>query len=89
MAGLIGGIAGAGLGSLVGFPALGWFVGSTLGSEFGPHPEPTWLTDLNIPTSKYGTGIAQVFGTARVSGNIIWTGAAQAHMVNAGGKGGK
>ena len=86
MAGLIGGAAGAGLGSLVGVPWLGWMVGSTLGSEFGPHPEPTWVTDLNLPTSKYGTGIPQAFGTARVSGNIIWTGASTAQMVNAGGK---
>ena len=43
-------------------------------------PAPVYVTDLNIPTSQYGAGIPQVFGTARVSANIIWTGTAQAQM---------
>jgi hypothetical protein len=78
--------AGAMIGSIV--PGVGTAIGAVVGAAagriagafFGGTPAPVYVTDLNIPTSKYGTGIAQVFGTARVSGNIIWTGTAQAQM---------
>ncbi len=87
--------AGAMLGSLI--PGVGTAVGAVvggiggavLGAFFGGQPERYYLTDLNIPTSRYGTGISQVFGTARVSGNIIWAGTAQAQMESVGGKGSK
>ena len=66
---------GTAIGSVVGLVA-----GGIMGAFFGGTPAPTYVTDLNIPTSRYGAGIPQVFGTARVSGNIIWTGTAQAQM---------
>lgn len=68
-----------GIGNVVG-AVVGAVAGGIAGAFFGGTPAPTYVTDLNIPTSKYGTGIPQVFGTARVSGNIIWTGTAQAQM---------
>lgn len=78
--------AGAMIGSVV--PGVGTAIGAVVGlvagaiggAFFGGTPAPVYVTDLNIPTSKYGTGISQVFGTARLSGNIIWTGTAQAQM---------
>ena len=78
--------AGAMIGSIV--PGIGTAIGAVVGAVagaiggafFGGTPAPTYVTDLNIPTSKYGAGIPQVFGTARVSGNIIWAGTAAAQM---------
>ena len=85
-----GAMTGMGMGAMVGsiVPGIGTAIGAVVGAVagavggafFGGTPAPTYVTDLNIPTSKYGTGIPQVFGTARVSGNIIWTGTAQAQM---------
>ena len=78
--------AGAMIGSIV--PGVGTAIGAVVGAAvgaiagafFGGTPAPVYVTDLNIPTSQYGAGIPQVFGTARVSGNIIWTGTATAQM---------
>ena len=85
-----GAMSGMGMGAMIGtlIPGIGNGIGAVVGlalgavggAFFGGTPAPTFVTDLNIPTSKYGTGIPQVFGTARVSGNIIWTGTAQAQM---------
>lgn len=85
-----GAMSGIGAGAMIGsiVPGIGTAIGAVVGgilgavggAEFGGTPAPVYVTDLNIPTSKYGTGVAQVFGTARVSGNIIWTGEAQAQM---------
>jgi hypothetical protein len=88
-----------GMGAMIGsvVPGVGTAIGAVVGAVggaiagafFGGHPAPTYITDLNIPTSQYGKGVPQVFGTARVSGNIIWTGTAQAQMESVGGKGSK
>ena len=85
-----GAMSGMGMGAMIGtlIPGIGNGIGAVVGlalgavggAFFGGTPAPTYVTDLNIPTSKYGTGIPQVFGTARVSGNIIWPGTAQAQM---------
>ena len=85
-----GAMTGMGMGAMVGsiVPGIGTAIGAVVGAVagavggafFGGTPAPVYVTDLNIPTSKYGTGIPQVFGTSRVSGNIIWTGTAQAQM---------
>ena len=95
MAGGIGGaesgaMSGMGMGAMLGtlIPGIGNGIGAVVGlglgaiggAFFGGTPAPVYVTDLNIPTSRYGAGIPQVFGTARVSGNIIWTGTAQAQM---------
>jgi len=68
-----------GIGTAIG-AVVGAVVGGIAGAFFGGTPAPVYVTDLNIPTSQYGAGIPQVFGTARVSANIIWTGTAQAQM---------
>ena len=68
-----------GVGSAIG-AVVGAVAGGIMGAFFGGTPAPVYVTDLNIPTSQYGAGIPQVFGTARVSGNIIWTGTATAQM---------
>ena len=68
-----------GVGTAIG-AVVGAVAGGIMGAFFGGTPAPVYVTDLNIPTSQYGTGISQVFGTARVSGNIIWSGTATAQM---------
>ena len=68
-----------GVGTAIG-AVVGAVAGGIMGAFFGGTPAPVYVTDLNIPTSQYGAGIPQVFGTARVSGNIIWTGTATAQM---------
>ena len=85
-----GAMSGMGMGAMIGtvVPGIGSAIGAVVGAVaggiagafFGGTPAPVYVTDLNIPTSRYGAGIPQVFGTARVSGNIIWTGTAQAQM---------
>lgn len=85
-----GAMTGIGMGAMIGsvVPGIGTAIGAVVGAAvgavggafFGGTPAPTYVTDLNIPTSKYGMGVSQVFGTARVSGNIIWAGTAQAQM---------
>ena len=94
-----GAMSGMGMGAMIGsvVPGIGTAIGAVVGAVaggiagafFGGTPAPTYVTDLNIPTSKYGTGIPQVFGTARVSGNIIYAGTAQVVMESSGGKGSK
>lgn len=77
MATLALGLAGAAVGSFFGMPALGWAVGSMLGAALFPTKGPTTegprLSDLQIQTSTYGTVIPQVYGSARIAGNIIWS----------------
>ncbi|MEI4234466.1 phage tail protein [Roseovarius sp. D22-M7] len=72
-------IAGAGaLGSTalgIGWQA-GWLIGSTVGSLlFGPDQpdiEGPRLRDLSVTSSAYGAPIPLIYGTMRVSGNVIW-----------------
>lgn len=68
-----------GVGNVAG-AVVGLVVGAIGGAMFGGQPQTTYLTDLNIPTSKYGTGVTQVFGNCRVTGNVMWSGTAQAQM---------
>ena len=68
-----------GIGTAVG-AVVGTVVGAVGGAFFGGQPETEYLTDLNLPTSRYGKGVTQVFGDCRVTGNIFWTGQAQAQM---------
>ena len=85
-----GAMTGMGMGAMLGsiVPGIGNAAGAVVGAVagaiggafFGGTPAPTYITDLNVPTSQYGKGVSQVFGTARVSGNIIWSGTAAAQM---------
>lgn len=70
-------IAGAAVGSLVGMPGLGATVGGALGgyldqpseriTQEGPR-----IDDLHVQISSYGAAIPRVWGTMRLSGNMIW-----------------
>ncbi len=75
---IIGGIIGFGLGSLgiPGFgPALGWSVGTLIGSSLdAPSMDVPKLKDLRLSGSSYGVGIPLVWGTARVGLNLVWVG---------------
>jgi hypothetical protein len=58
--------------------AAGWAIGASIGSlveqsMLGQPAPPNALTDLSVQTSAWGTGIPQIFGTQRVSGNIFWS----------------
>ncbi|WP_396189777.1 phage tail protein [Flavobacterium sp.] len=94
MATLALGLAGAAVGSFFGMPALGWAVGSMLGAALFPTKGPTTegprLSDLQVQTSTYGTVIPQVYGSARIAGNIIWSTNKKEtrHEETQGGKGG-
>ncbi len=85
---------GAGVGSLFGQAALGWTVGSLIGSvlfrEKLPTVEGPRLTDLKVQSSAYGNLIPIVYGTVRLAGNIIWAPPLieTRHEENVGGKGG-
>lgn len=72
------GLVGAAVGSAFGMPALGFTVGAGLGSALGHHhgsAPPTAgprLSDLKVQTSIYGVAIPRLYGTYRISGNMIW-----------------
>jgi hypothetical protein len=74
MAQLVLGLAGAAVGSLFGAPQIGWAIGATLGSAFGPTQKSSGprLTDLKVTASEYGAPIPYIIGNPRVSGTVIW-----------------
>ncbi|MDD3181308.1 MAG: phage tail protein [Alphaproteobacteria bacterium] len=78
MAVLALGLVGAGLTSAAGIGAsIGWMAGVVLGnllfgSNKGSNVEGSRISDLSVQTSTYGGTIQLVYGTMRVSGNIIW-----------------
>jgi len=101
MATLALGLVGAGIGSTIGgtflgmsAASIGWSIGSTLGSILfapdGPNTQGPRLSDLSVQTSTRGAPIPKVYGTARIAGNVIWSGGIQetSHTQDVGGKGG-
>lgn len=77
---LVLGVVGAAVGSMFfGMTSLGWAVGSSLGNVFFAEKLPDInqqaprLSDLKIQTSTYGTIIPDLYGTYRISGNIIYS----------------
>ncbi|MDD3029233.1 MAG: phage tail protein [Alphaproteobacteria bacterium] len=94
MAVLALGMVGAGFTSAVGIGATaGWLGGVVLGNLlFGSKTEVggSKLDDLSVQSSTYGGTIQLVYGTMRVSGNVIWSTDLQEnrHESSAGGKGG-
>lgn len=69
---IVGGI----IGSFFGMPQLGFMAGGLIGgmifgsgSSGGGGPR---LNDLRVTSSAYGADIPVVYGTARISGNMIW-----------------
>lgn len=63
---MIGGVLGS---------QIGWMIGSMIGNALFPPPaqEGPRLSDLKITTSAYGQAVPLIYGTARVSGNCIWS----------------
>ncbi|MFA5040735.1 MAG: phage tail protein [Bdellovibrionales bacterium] len=95
MAVLALGLAGAGLTSAIGIGAsIGWMGGVVLGNLLfgskGANVEGSRLSDLSVQTSTYGGTIQLVYGTMRVSGNVIWSTPLKEtrHVSRQGGKGG-
>lgn len=76
-----GALLGGALGSAVGYASfgasIGWALGGLAGNMlFGPKPpsiEGPRLGDLTVQTSTYGSPIPIIYGTVRISGNIIWS----------------
>jgi hypothetical protein len=74
------GFIGAAMGSSGAFgfgAALGWFIGSTLGSLLSLNNSHTTasagrITDFKAYNSKYGIPISKGYGCARYAGNLIW-----------------
>ncbi|MCP3899116.1 MAG: hypothetical protein GY707_05215 [Desulfobacteraceae bacterium] len=62
-----------------GIAALGASIGMTIGGIIDPPPQQTIhqegprLGDLTVQTSEWGTPIRRLFGTYRLTGNIIWS----------------
>jgi len=89
--GIVGGIAGFFLGN----PALGYAVGSVVGSTLFPGELPSSqgprLDNLKVTTSGYGVDIPRVYGLATVGGHYIVSTDLQehAHTEEVGGKGGQ
>lgn len=79
MAVLALGVVGAGLGSAIGIGAsAGWLGGVLLGNllfggQKGQNIEGPRLDDLSVQTSTYGAPMPLVYGTMRISGNVIWS----------------
>ncbi len=69
---LAAGLAGAALGSLVGMPQIGWMIGSAVGGALAqPDQHGPKLPDLRVQVASYGAGVAKVWGTTALAGNVI------------------
>ena len=79
MAVLALGVVGSALGSAIGIGASsGWLGGVLLGNLLfgggkGQNIEGPRIDDLSVQTSTYGAPIPLVYGTMRISGNVIWS----------------
>lgn len=89
--GAVGAAVGYGIG---GYAAIGWAVGSALGSYFfgpeGQDIEGPRLSDLSVQSSAYGAPKPETWGAMRQAGNVIWSTKIQEtkHEEEVGGKGG-
>jgi hypothetical protein len=83
--GVIGFLIGGPMGASIGI-ALGGMVGATL---FGPTIKGPRLNDLKVSSSTYGIAIPEIYGTVRISTNLIWTsGIKETKKTRRAGKGG-
>lgn len=87
MASLVVGVAGAAIGSFFGpmGTSIGWALGSALGNALFAPKSQTPPHDLHIQGSSYGAFRKLIWGTVRISGNVIWETDLQEH--DGGGKG--
>lgn len=77
---LVGGPLGGAIGALVGRQVDAKIIGSPV--RDGPR-----LTELAVSTSSYGQAIAQVHGTMRIGGTMIWATELAEHRSTSAGKG--
>lgn len=84
----LGSVAGGAVGGSIG-ASLGWMLGSVLGNLLFPQKvEGPRRSDLKLQVSEYGKPIAKVWGTGRLTGNVIDQTELQEHKQTSGGKGG-
>jgi len=92
MASLVLGTAGSIVGGMIGGPvgaSIGYLAGSLVGSLIDPPKvEGPKLSDLKLQHSTYGSMIPVLYGTKRVSGNVIWQTDLIEHKQKSSGKGG-
>jgi hypothetical protein len=75
---IVGGVVGAiaGFFLLSGNVFLGAQIGMAIGGALDPPKGPTTtgprLDDLTVQTSSYGQTIPRVYGTVKVTGNVLW-----------------
>lgn len=75
-------------------PGIGGIIGAAIGSmiDYKSPPDQTGprLTDLKVTSSAYGQPIPILYGTSRISGNVIWSTdiIETKHTEEVGGKGG-
>jgi hypothetical protein len=87
---IIGSLVKYATGSALAGQVAAWAVGAYLNKDNGQHTQGPRLQNLQTQTSTEGAPIPEVFGTARLAGNIIWSAAIRetAHVQESGGKGG-
>jgi hypothetical protein len=85
-------VVGMGIGFAIGGPfgaQIGAMVGGMVGNIlFAPTVKGPRLTDLTVTASTYGQVIAELYGTMRLGGNMIWTSGIKEKKHKSGGKGG-
>src|ERR1043166_9220745 len=87
MASLVIGVAGASVGSFFGpiGASIGWSLGAAVGNAlFAPKTQQP-PRDLHLQGASYGAFLKIIYGTVRISGNVIWETDLQEH--SGGGKG--
>jgi hypothetical protein len=77
MASLALGAIGAGVGSMFGYASIGWSIGSFIGGQlFGPEGQDIKgprLNDRSVISSAYGNMRPLVYGSYRISGDVMWS----------------
>lgn len=87
-------VVGTAIGFAVGYPALGFYLGSLAGQAFFPTQlDPTEgprLKDRDVQTVEVGVSIPKGWGTFTVAGNVIWSSGLieEVNKETVGGKGG-
>lgn len=83
-------VLGGAIGSIFGMAPLGMMLGGMIGSTlFAPTVKGPRLTDLTVTVSTYGNAIPELYGTSRMSGNVIWSSGIKEHKKSQrAGKGG-
>ncbi len=85
------GAVGFGLGSMVGFPALGASLAMGLGGMLFPPKQESKQRQVRAilgSSSVEGTPLTVVFGRVRIGGTLLWKGSLVYHEVEVDGKGG-